>query len=54
VPREDRCVDPNWSRRVAARLGADVIELEGGHSPFLSRPAQLAEVLSRLDDVSGP
>jgi pimeloyl-ACP methyl ester carboxylesterase len=48
VPREDRCVNPNWSRRLAARLGVDPIELEGGHSPFLSRPDQLAEVLSRL------
>jgi pimeloyl-ACP methyl ester carboxylesterase len=43
---EDRVIVPAWSRRVAReRLGADAIELPGGHSPFLARPAQLAAVL---------
>jgi hypothetical protein len=47
--REDGSVEPAWSRRVAAgRLGADVIELPGSHSPFYSRPKQLAEVLDGL------
>jgi pimeloyl-ACP methyl ester carboxylesterase len=46
---EDGSVEPEWSRRVArGRLGADVIELAGGHSPFYSRPRELAEVLDRL------
>jgi hypothetical protein len=27
------------------QLGVEAIELEGSHSPFLSRPAELAEVL---------
>jgi pimeloyl-ACP methyl ester carboxylesterase len=46
VCREDRIVNPDWSRRVAAgRLDAELIELPGSHSPFLSRPAALAEVL---------
>ena len=45
----DQMVDPAWSRRVAAGvLGAPVVELPGGHSPFYSRPAELAEVLHRL------
>jgi pimeloyl-ACP methyl ester carboxylesterase len=48
VPREDRCVNPDWSRRSAARLGADVVEIDGGHSPFLSRPAELADLLVGL------
>jgi hypothetical protein len=46
---EDQMVGPAWSKRVARdRLGAKVIELPGSHSPFLSRPSALAEVLRRL------
>jgi len=49
VMSDDRTVGPAWSRRVATeRLGADLIELEGSHSPFYSRPAELADVLSGL------
>jgi pimeloyl-ACP methyl ester carboxylesterase len=49
VCTDDRLVRPAWSRRVAAeRLGADVLELPGSHSPFLSRPAELAGLLHRL------
>lgn len=33
---------------VAPRLGVEPIELPGGHSPFLSRPAHLAQVLDDL------
>jgi pimeloyl-ACP methyl ester carboxylesterase len=47
--REDRAVSPAWSRRVAReRLGVEPIELEGSHSPFISRPSVLAGVLDRL------
>ncbi len=43
---EDRIVNPVWSRRVAGEwLNADLVELPGGHSPFLSRPADLANLL---------
>jgi pimeloyl-ACP methyl ester carboxylesterase len=46
VCAEDRIVNPDWSRRVAReRLAAELVELPGSHSPFLSRPAALAEVL---------
>jgi hypothetical protein len=46
---EDRLVEPDWSRRVAReRLGAEVLELPGSHSPFLSRPAELAALLDDL------
>ena len=41
----DRLVSPDWSRRAAARLAAEVIELPGGHSPMFARPAELADVL---------
>jgi pimeloyl-ACP methyl ester carboxylesterase len=43
---EDRIVNPDVSRRVAhERLDADLVELPGSHSPFLSRPGKLAAVL---------
>jgi pimeloyl-ACP methyl ester carboxylesterase len=44
--RADRVVDPAWSRRVARqRLGVEPLVIDGGHSPFLSRPAELAALL---------
>jgi pimeloyl-ACP methyl ester carboxylesterase len=47
--REDRAISPAWSRRVAReRLGVEPIELDGSHSPFISRPSILAGVLDRL------
>jgi hypothetical protein len=48
VMRDDRAVGPDWSRRTAARVGADLIELDGSHSPFYSRPRELADVLVAL------
>jgi pimeloyl-ACP methyl ester carboxylesterase len=44
---EDAIVNPEWSRRTARqRLGIEPIELAGSHSPFLSRPAELAALLA--------
>jgi hypothetical protein len=46
---EDAVVSPDWSRRVSReRLGVEPIELPGDHSPFLSRPAELAAMLVGL------
>jgi hypothetical protein len=43
---DDLCVRPDWSRRAARkRLGTDAIEITGGHSPMLSRPSDLANLL---------
>lgn len=45
---EDRAISPTWSRYAAHhRLGVDPIELPGGHWPHLSRPAHLADVLTK-------
>jgi pimeloyl-ACP methyl ester carboxylesterase len=38
----DRTVSPGYGARAAAALGLPVRELPGGHSPMLSRPAELA------------
>ena len=44
--RDDRAVGAVWARRNAAdRVGADMIELSGGHSPFFARPHELAAAL---------
>jgi pimeloyl-ACP methyl ester carboxylesterase len=46
VCEEDHLVNPDWSRRAAReRLGVDAVQLPGSHSPFLSRPAELAALL---------
>ena len=48
VASEDRAIDPAWSRVAAReRLGVEAVEVPGGHSPFLARPAELADVLVR-------
>ena len=47
--RDDRGVSPAWSRReVPGLLGITPIELDGSHSPFVSRPAELADALVSL------
>ncbi|MDP7735677.1 alpha/beta fold hydrolase [Mycobacterium paragordonae] len=49
VCTEDQFVQPDWSRRVAReRLGAQIVELPGGHSPLLSRPSAVVDVLLSL------
>ena len=49
VCAEDRTITPAWQRRAAREwLGVEPIELPGGHSPNVSRPELLAEVLDRI------
>jgi hypothetical protein len=50
VGTEDRAVSPDWGRRFAPeRLGVEAIEFVSSHSPMLSRPSDLANV---LDDIA--
>jgi pimeloyl-ACP methyl ester carboxylesterase len=52
--RDDRATNPEWQRGVAReRLGVEAVELDAGHSPMLSRPAELAEALDGLARASG-
>ena len=47
--RNDLAVNPEWSRRAApARLGVTPINVEGGHSLFLTQPRELAALLIKL------
>lgn len=46
---DDRSLRPEYQRFMAhERLGLEPVELASSHSPFLSRPAELAEVLAEL------
>jgi len=46
---DDHLVRPEWSRWAAKeRLDAELVELPGSHSPFLSRPGALASELHAL------
>jgi pimeloyl-ACP methyl ester carboxylesterase len=46
---EDQSVGPDWSRMVATgRLGATLIELPGGHSPFYGYPDELVTELDAI------
>jgi pimeloyl-ACP methyl ester carboxylesterase len=46
VCEEDRMVSPAWADRAAReRLGVQPIAMRSGHTPQISRPAELAEVL---------
>jgi pimeloyl-ACP methyl ester carboxylesterase len=47
--RDDRAMNPDWVRASAReRLGVEAVELAGGHSPFLTRPAELAGLIDSL------
>ena len=49
--RGDRAVSGTWAERTArARLGRDVVWIDGSHSPFLADPDGLAELLLTLED----
>jgi pimeloyl-ACP methyl ester carboxylesterase len=49
VCADDRAINPDWVRAAyPERLGVVPIELPGAHSPFLTRPAELAEAIASL------
>jgi len=49
VCRDDRAVNPEWARRAAReRLGVEPVEIDGGHSPFITRPMELAALIDSV------
>ena len=53
--RDDRATNPAWELTAAReRLGVEAVEIDGAHSPMLSRPAELAEVLHELSVAGAP
>jgi pimeloyl-ACP methyl ester carboxylesterase len=46
VCKDDHAINPDWERTAAQeRLEVRAHEIEGGHSPFLTRPRELADLL---------
>ncbi len=53
VCRDDHAISPGWVRSVAqARLGTNAREIDGGHSPFLTRPEELATMLHAIAETA--
>lgn len=51
--RQDRTLNPNWWRVASReRLGSDPVEIDSGHCPHISRPAELAGLLSSMANLS--
>jgi pimeloyl-ACP methyl ester carboxylesterase len=49
VCADDRALNADWLRAASReRLGVEAVEIPGGHSPFLSRPAELALVIDSM------
>ena len=49
VCRDDRAINPDWVRSAARdRLGTEAVEIDGAHSPFLTRPTELAAILDAM------
>jgi len=47
--QEDRTLRPDyWRKKVRSQLNTDPFELAGGHCPHVSRPGELADVLSEI------
>ena len=44
----DAAIDGRWQTRTGGAHGAHVIQLDSGHSPFFTQPAELADVLASL------
>jgi hypothetical protein len=48
VGTQERLVSVDWTRRVARdRLGVDAELIDAGHSPMLSKPAELTTALMK-------
>jgi pimeloyl-ACP methyl ester carboxylesterase len=46
VCADDRALNPSWFRAASRdRLGVEAVEIGGSHSPFLTRPGELARLL---------
>lgn len=44
----DRVASPDAGRRDAASIGAELVEISGGHFPMITRPGGLADVLTGI------
>ena len=47
VATQDRAIDPRLLRKMAERSGAEIVEIEASHVPFISQPLAVADVIDR-------
>jgi pimeloyl-ACP methyl ester carboxylesterase len=50
ISTADRAIDPNQQRFGAKRMGAHATEVNASHLPMLSRPKEVAEIISAAAD----
>ena len=48
VTTKDAAIEPEWQVRKAREAGARIVELDTGHSPFVTHPAELTDILESL------
>jgi hypothetical protein len=53
VCTEDRMIHPDTQRDMAAAAGAEVVEWQSSHSPFLSHPGLVAELVAHRANKAG-
>lgn len=47
VATHDRAIDPRLLRQMAERIGAETIEVEASHVPYLTQPRAVADLIDR-------
>jgi pimeloyl-ACP methyl ester carboxylesterase len=47
VTKDDRMIPPDAQRAMARRAGATVVEIEGSHAIYVSRPKEVAEFIAK-------
>jgi pimeloyl-ACP methyl ester carboxylesterase len=52
VATEDKMIPPPAQRTMAGRAGAQVIEVPGSHAIYVSKPAEVAEIIEKAADSS--
>jgi pimeloyl-ACP methyl ester carboxylesterase len=52
VCAQDRMIHPDTQREMAAAAGAEVLEWPSSHSPFLSHPGLVADLVARIAGVT--
>ncbi|MEY9894431.1 pimeloyl-ACP methyl ester carboxylesterase [Catenulispora sp. MAP12-49] len=51
VAADDRMIPPPAQRMMAERIGAQVVEVPGSHSVYLSRPGDVADIIKQAADA---
>jgi pimeloyl-ACP methyl ester carboxylesterase len=47
VATQDRAIDPRLLRQMASRIGAETVEVEASHVPYVTQPHAVADVIDR-------